>query len=208
MASRLVVTARNVVGKKAARKLRYDGLVPGVIYGDGKAPALVSVGERELVAECYSSSFLGHIVEAKIGSAVEKFLPKDVEFDPVTDKPVHVDFIRVSKNSKIKVSIAVEFENEDKSPGVKRGGLVNVVVHKLECYCSPEAIPEKICVDLSGKEIGDSILLEALTLPDGVSPVNRERDAVVATIVGAKSEEEENAAAAPAEGAGTGEASA
>lgn len=184
MASNIIVTERTSSGKKAARKLRHEGFVPGVIYGDDKAPVMVSVGEKELIAECYSLSFLGHVIEAKIGSKTEKFLPKEIEFDPVTDRPVHIDFLRVSKNSKVKVSIAIEFVNEDKSPGIKKGGIVNVVVHKLDCFCSPDAIPEKLSIDLSGKDIGDGFLLENMELPEGVSPVNPERDSVIATIVG------------------------
>lgn len=191
MASNLVVTARSANGKKAARKLRHDGYVPGVIYGDEKAPVLVSVGEKELIAECYASAFLGHVIEAKIGTKLEKFLPKQIEFDPVTDRPIHVDFLRVSKNSKVKVNIAIEFVNEDKSPGIKKGGIVNVVVHKLECLCSPDAIPEKLTIDLSGKDIGDGFMLSNLALPKGVTPVNAERDAVIATIVSARMTEEE-----------------
>lgn len=191
MASNLIVTERTASGKKSARKLRHDGMIPGIIYGDNKEPVLVSVGEKELVADCYSLAFLGHVIEAKIGSTTEKFLPKEIEFDPVTDRPVHIDFLRISKNAKVKVSIAVEFINEDKSPGIKKGGLVNVVVHKLECFCSPDSIPEKLVIDLSGKDIGDGFLLESMQLPAGVTPVNPERDSVIATIVGAKMEVEE-----------------
>ncbi len=191
MASNLVVTERSAGGKKAARKLRHEGYVPGVIYGDEKAPVLVSVGEKELIAECYTSAFLGHVIETKIGAKLEKFLPKQIEFDPVTDRPVHIDFLRVSKNSKVKVSIAIEFVNEDKSPGIKKGGIVNVVVHKLECLCSPDAIPEKLTIDLSGKDIGDGFMLDKLDLPKGVTPVNAERDAVIATIVSSRMTEEE-----------------
>ena len=165
--------------------------MPGVIYGDEKAPVLVSVGEKELIAECYASAFLGHVIEAKIGAKLEKFLPKQIEFDPVTDRPVHIDFLRISKNSKVKVSIAIEFVNEDKSPGIKKGGIVNVVVHKLECLCSPDAIPEKLTIDLSGKDIGDGFMLDKLDLPKGVTPVNAERDAVIATIVSSRMTEEE-----------------
>lgn len=186
MASNLIVTARDVSGKSAMRKLRHEGLVPGVIYGDNKEPILVSVGEKELLAECYTLAFLGHVIEAKIGSKNEKFLPKEIEFDPVTDRPIHVDFLRISKNSKVKISIAIEFVNEDKSPGLKKGGIINTVVHRLECFCSPESIPEKILIDLNGKDIGATFLLENMELPEGVSPVNAERDAVIATLVGSK----------------------
>lgn len=201
MASNLIVTARDVSGKRAIRKLRHEGLVPGVIYGDNKEPILVSVGEKELVAECYTLAFLGHVVEAKIGSKTEKFLPKEIEFNPVTDKPIHVDFLRISKNSKVKVNIAIEFINEEKSLGLKKGGVINVVVHRLECFCSPESIPEKILIDLSGKDIGESFLLEDIKLPDGVSAVNAERDAVIATLVGSKLTKEDETTQEKTEGA-------
>ena len=186
MASSLIITKREVSGKREMRKLRHEGLVPGIIYGDNSEPTLVSVGEKELMAECYSLAFLGHVVEAKLGSKTEKFLPKEIEFHPVTEMPIHIDFQRISKNSKVKVSIAVEFVNEDKSPGIKKGGVINFVVHRLECFCSPESIPEKIILDLSGKEIGESFILETLKLPEGVIPANAERDAVIATLVGAR----------------------
>ena len=191
MSSNLVVMDRGESGKKSVRKLRYEGYVPGVIYGDGKAPVLVSVREKELLAECYSSAFLGHVIEANINGKSEKFLPKQVEFDPISDRPMHVDFLRISENSKVKVSIAIEFINEDKSPGIKKGGVVNVVVHKLECFCSPESIPEKLTIDLSGKDIGEGFTIDKMKLPEGVVPVNAERDAVIATIVSAKMTEEE-----------------
>lgn len=186
MASSLIITKREVSGKREMRKLRHEGLVPGVIYGDNQEPTLVAVGEKELIAECYSLAFLGHVIEAKLGSKTEKFLPKEIEFHPVTEMPIHIDFQRISKDSKVKVSIAVEFINEDKSPGIKKGGVINFVVHRLECFCSPESIPEKIVLDLSGKEIGESFVLENMTLPEGVVPVNAERDAVLATLVGSR----------------------
>ncbi len=186
MASSIKVTARELSGKSGARKLRHEGMIPGVIYGDNKEPVLVSIGEKELLAECYSLSFLGHVIEAKIGDKTERFLPKSISFHPVTDKPIHVDFQRVSKDSKVKVSIAVEFINSDKCPGIKKGGVLNVVVHTLDCFCSPDNIPEKIIVDLSDKDIGDSFLLENTELSEGVSPVNPERDAIIATLVGSR----------------------
>lgn len=186
MASSLIITKREVSGKREMRKLRHEELVPGVIYGDNQEPTLVAVGEKELIAECYSLAFLGHVIEAKLGSKTEKFLPKEIEFHPVTEMPIHIDFQRISKDSKVKVSIAVEFINEDKSPGIKKGGVINFVVHRLECFCSPESIPEKIVLDLSGKEIGESFVLENMTLPEGVVPVNAERDAVLATLVGSR----------------------
>ena len=194
MAADLIITAREASGKRATRKLRHEGFVPGVIYGDNKEPTLVAVSEKKLMAECYTLAFLGHVIEAKIGEKTEKFLPKEIEFDPVTDRPIHVDFLRISKNSKVKVNIAIEFINEDKSIGLKKGGVINVVVHKLECFCSPESIPEKIVIDLANADIGATFLLENVALPEGVSPVNAERDAVIATLVGSRVSSDDSSA--------------
>ncbi|MDR1234253.1 MAG: 50S ribosomal protein L25/general stress protein Ctc [Holosporales bacterium] len=186
MASSLKIAKREISGKRAVRRLRYNGLVPGVIYGDSKEPTLVEIEEKELRVECQSAAFFGHAIELKIGSVLEKFIPKKVEFHPVTDKPIHVDFQRISQGAKIKVSISIDFINEDKSPGMKKGGVINCIVHRLECYCSPDTIPERISLDLSGKEIGSSFHLDEINLPSEVTPVNPERDSVIATIVGAR----------------------
>jgi large subunit ribosomal protein L25 len=167
-------------------------MVPGVVYGCGEDPILVEVGEKELRTECESTAFFGHVIEVMFGKKSEMFIPKRVDFHPVSDRPIHIDFQRVSKDSKVKVQVSIEFENEDKSPGIKKGGVVNVVVHKLECNCSPYSIPEKIVLDLSGKEIGDAFTLADIKLPDGVSPVHSEKDSVIATIVGARTAESES----------------
>ncbi|MDR0640278.1 MAG: 50S ribosomal protein L25/general stress protein Ctc [Holosporales bacterium] len=186
MSSSLKIAKRETSGKKAARRMRHNGLVPGIIYGDSKEPTLVEIGEKELKIECQSAAFFGHTIELRLGSVLEKFIPKKVDFHPVTDAPIHVDFQRISKGEKIKVSIPVEFINDDKSPGMKKGGVINCIVHRLECYCSPDSIPEKISLDLSGREIGSSFILAEIELPEEVVPVNAERDAVIATIVGAR----------------------
>ena len=177
------VKNRNKSGAKEARKLRLQGLVPGIIYGDKKEPMMISISEKELCKECSTSSFFNSILNLNIDSNNEKVLPKEVVYHPVTGKVMHVDFMRVSKGSKIKIQIPVETINEDKAPGIKKGGIVNLVVHKLECYVDPDSIPEKIELDLAGKEIGESFLLDKIQLPSGVKPVNSERDAVLATIV-------------------------
>ena len=182
----LNIAIREGSGKKAARKLRHEGFIPGIVYGDDKEPVLISIGEKELLASCYSLAFLGHILDVKLGSVNEKILPREIVFHPVTDRPMHVDFQRISKNSKIKVHIAVEFENEDKSPGMKKGGVINFVVHQLECLCPSDSIPERIVLDLSGKEIGDNFTLDDVKLPKGVEPTNPERDHVLAAIAGAR----------------------
>lgn len=186
MASNIKISERVVSGKREVRKLRHEGLVPGIIYGDNQEPTKVSVGEKELMAECYTLAFFNRIIDVTIGKKKDKVLPRSISFDPVTDRPLHIDFQRISKDAKIKISIPVETINEDKCPGLKKGGIINFVVHQLECLCSPENIPEKILLDLSGKEIGESFLLDNTNLPEGVVAANAERDAVLATIVGTK----------------------
>ncbi|MDR1034794.1 MAG: 50S ribosomal protein L25/general stress protein Ctc [Holosporales bacterium] len=186
MATSLKMAERRTHGKKATRKLRHDGFVPGIIYGGDKEPLLIEIVAKELQIEARTAAFFGHAIEMKLGSVVEKFIPKQVDFHPVTGVPIHVDFQRISKDSKVKVSISIEFINDDKAPGIKKGGVINFIVHRLECYCAPDSIPEKLILDLSGKEIGDSFLLTEIDLPLGISPVNQERDAVIATIVGSR----------------------
>ncbi|MDR1475826.1 MAG: 50S ribosomal protein L25/general stress protein Ctc [Holosporales bacterium] len=186
MTTSLKIAKRDDCGKRAVRRLRHSGFVPGVIYGGNKESTLVEISEKELKSECESAAFFGHAIETKFGSVIEKFIPKRVDFHPVTGNPIHVDFQRITKDSKVKVSITIEFINEEKAPGIKKGGVINFIVHRLECFCSPDSIPEKLFLDLSGKEIGDSLLLTEINLPDDISPVNSERDAVLATIVGAR----------------------
>ncbi|MDR0630777.1 MAG: 50S ribosomal protein L25/general stress protein Ctc [Holosporales bacterium] len=192
MSSGLKISKRNCSGTKESKKLRYDCLVPGVIYGAKKEPILVSVGEKELKSECRSNAFFNRIIEVNIGSNVEKIIPKNVDFHPVSDNPIHIDFQRISKDSKIKLLIPIEFKNEDKAPGLKKGGIINVIVYKLECHCPFDSMPEKIILDLTDKEIGDSIILSEIKLPKGVTPANPERDSIIATIVGARSAKEED----------------
>jgi large subunit ribosomal protein L25 len=193
MGSVLRIAKRGASGSRVSKKLRHEGLVPGVVYGCGEDPVLVEVGEKELKSECESAAFFSRVIEAALGNGTEMFLPKKVDFHPVSDRPIHIDFQRVSKDSKVKVQVPIEFENDDRSPGIKKGGVVNVVVHKLECNCSPYSIPERIVLDLTGKEIGDSFTLADIKLPDGVSPLHSDKDSVIATIVGARAEESESA---------------
>jgi large subunit ribosomal protein L25 len=186
MAANLIITKRDSSGKKESRKLRHQGLIPGVIYGGDKEPTLVSVSEKELMLECYTLAFLGHVIEAKIDTKIEKFLPTAIDFHPVTDRPIHIDFQRISKGSNVKIGVPIEFINEDKSPGLKKGGIINFVVHKLECLCPYESIPEKIVLDLARKEIGESFHLSDIKLPEGVTATHTGQDLVIATIVNAR----------------------
>ena len=179
----LQIQKRNGTGKKIARKLRHEQLIPGIIYGDNKEPMLVAIGEKELLMSCYSLSFFGHIIDVKLDGKAEKVLPRDISFDVVTGMPLHVDFQRIAKGAKIKINVPVEFENEDKSPGMKKGGVVNFVVHTLECLCPADSIPEKILIDMSGKDLGYSFTLDQVDLPAGVEPSHPDRDHIIATIV-------------------------
>lgn len=187
MTYELRIQLRETMGSRHARKLRHSGLVPGIVYGANKKPIMITISEREISRECNNSLFFNKVWSLLIDDKnSEKVLPKTVSYHPVTGKVLHVDFMRVSKDKKVKIMIPVEVINEDKSPGIKKGGIVNLVVHRLECLCIPDAIPEKIILDLAGKEIGDSFLLESISLPTGVEAVNTIRDSVLATIVVSK----------------------
>lgn len=184
---------RSECGTKKIKKLRKNGKVPGIIYGPDFQSQMITINEKELIKHSSVSSFFNTILTLNISKTKEKVLPKDISYDPVTGSILHIDFLHVNKGTKIKIQIPIETINEDKSPGIKKGGIVNLVVHKLECLVSPEEIPEKIELDLTGKEIGDNFLLDQINLPNGVKPVNASRDAVLATIVVSTIGKEESA---------------
>ena len=173
---------RERAGKGPARAARRAGRVPGVIYGSKKDPAMVTIDPRELDRELKTGGFLATIYDVQVEKNKERVLPRDVQFDPVTDRPIHVDFLRVSAASSVTVQVPVNFLNEEESPGLKRGGLLNVVRHEIEMACRADAIPAGIDVDLTGLDIGDSIHISMISLPDGVAPTITDRDFTVATI--------------------------
>jgi large subunit ribosomal protein L25 len=173
---------RERAGKGPARAARRAGRVPGVIYGSKKDPSMVTVDPRELDRELKTGAFLATIYEIQVDQNKERVLPRDVQFDPVTDRAIHVDFLRVSAATSVTVQVPVNFLNEEESPGLKRGGLLNVVRHEIEMTCRADAIPSGIDVDLTGLDIGDSIHISMITLPDGVAPTITDRDFTVATI--------------------------
>ncbi|MVT00620.1 50S ribosomal protein L25/general stress protein Ctc [Devosia marina] len=179
----LKAQAREGVGKGAARELRRQGRVPAVIYGDKKPPVTVSVAFKDALKSIYSGGFKSHILDLDVDGTIHKVIPRDYQLDVVMDQPVHIDFLRVSGNSTITVEVHVEFINEEKSPGLKRGGTLNVVRHTVELIAPANAIPEAVTVDLSGTEIGDSIHISAVTLPKGVKPTITDRDFTIATVV-------------------------
>ncbi|MBB4051868.1 large subunit ribosomal protein L25 [Devosia subaequoris] len=179
----LKAQAREGVGKGAARELRRQGRVPAVIYGDKKPPVTVSVAFKDALKSIYSGGFKSHVLDLDVDGTVHKVIPRDYQLDVVMDQPVHIDFLRVSGSSKIHVEVHVNFINEEKSPGLKRGGTLNVVRHTIELIAPANAIPEEITVDLSGTEIGDSLHISAVTLPKNVTAAITDRDFTIATLV-------------------------
>lgn len=174
---------RDRAGKGGARATRREGRVPAVVYGGKQAPVLISFDPRHVWAELHKPGFYSRVFDIAIeGGASEHCLCRDVQFHPVTDQPIHIDFLRVSKETKVHVKVPVHFSNQDKSPGLKKGGVLNIVHHELEVVCGAEDVPAELVVDLSGLEIGASIHLKAITLPAGVTAATHEKDFTVATI--------------------------
>ena len=193
----LPAEARERAGKGASRALRRDGRTPAVIYGGNQAPEQIHVEEKELVKQLMTGHFFNSIVEIEVGGTTIKTLPKDVAFHPVTDRPLHADFLRLTADSKVAVQVPVVFVNEDASPGLKKGGVLNIVRHELELLCPNEDIPGEIQIDVTGKDVGDSIHISDVTLPKGVTSAITDRDFTIATLVapsGLKSSENEAAA--------------
>lgn len=194
----LPAEARERAGKGASRALRREGRTPAVIYGGKEEPTMIHVEQKELVRQLGTGHFMNSIVNIEIGGKTVRALPKDVAFHPVTDRPTHVDFLRLTGDSKVEVSVPVVFVNEDASPGLKKGGVLNIVRHELELLCPNADIPEEIQIDVTGREIGDSIHISSVALPKGVTSVITDRDFTIATVVapsGLKSSEGEAATA-------------
>ncbi len=199
----LKAEARDRVGKGAARAVRREDKIPAVIYGDKKPPIPISLNQREITHRLHAGGFLTHLVEIEVGGEKIRAIPKDYQLDPVRDFLIHVDFLRVGEGAKLTLDVPVHFINHADSPGLKRGGVLNVVRHAIELIVPADAIPELLTVDLAGLDIGDSVHISAIALPEGVVPTIRGRDFTVATIAGAASaiaEVEEGATAAAAEG--------
>ena len=179
----LSAEARDRAGKGASRALRREGRVPAVIYGDNKAPEAIHVEEKALVKALMTGHFGNSIVEVSINGKAERTLPKDVAFHPVSDRPIHVDFMRLAKDATVHVDVPVSFANEEASPGLKRGGVLNIVRHELELVCEADKIPDEISIDVTGFDVGDSIHISNVTLPKGVESAITDRDFTIATIV-------------------------
>lgn len=192
------VENRAGTGGGASRSLRRAGYIPAILYGGEKENVALSVDVRHVVKGLNTPGFYTTIFELDVNGKKEQALIRDVQVHPVTDQPLHVDFWRVGKGTKIHVNIPVHFVNEDKCPGMKRGGVLNIVLHTLDVSCFAENIPEAITVDLTGLEIGASIHLDQIDLPKGVAATHPERDNTLATIVAPTVQKEVEEA--PAEG--------
>lgn len=174
---------RENTGKGASREARRSGRIPAVLYGGGIDPVHFTVEPVALSKELHATGFFSKIYDLDLGKGKEKALARDVQFHPVTDVPMHLDFVRIKKGSNIHVAIPITFINEDLSPGMKKGGVLNISVHALDATCSVDNMPEEIIVDLTGLEIHGTIHLADLKLPEGVVPLHSDRDDVIANVV-------------------------
>ncbi len=198
----LPAEARDRAGKGASRALRRQGRVPAVIYGGKEEPTPIHVEERLLARQLGTGHFMNSIVEIAIAGKTVRTLPKDVALDPVTDRPLHVDFFRLAQGAKIEVAVPVVFVNEEASPGLKKGAVLNIVRHELELVCEADQIPSEISIDVAGLDVGDSIHISSVTLPQGAESAITDRDFTIATVVAPsalrRSEAAEDAEAAQA----------
>jgi large subunit ribosomal protein L25 len=215
----LTAQTRSGTGKGPAYQTRQKGLIPAVIYGGGGTPENVAVDRHALELHALTGTFLTTLFMLDVDGKKTRVIPREVQLDPVSDRPVHVDFMRLPKGAQLRLAIPVRFKGQESSPGIKRGGVLNIVRHEVELFCPAENIPSFIEADLSELDIHDTLHISAFTLPEGVRPVIHDRDFTVASIVAPTSiiEEQKAAAAAaaaaasapvaeaaPAEGAATG----
>jgi len=175
-------TSRDGVGKGAARAARRDGYVPGVIYGDGKAPISINIKHNELLKALKAGKFLSTLLNLKIDGQDNRVICRAVQRDVVKDLPVHADFLRLSERSRIALMIPVEFENEAACPGLRKGGVLTVVRNEVELKVRADQIPDHITVDLTGLEVGDAVKISDVTLPTGATPTITDRDFTIANI--------------------------
>ena len=208
----LKATKRTSASTGQINKLRSEGFIPAVLYGGKKNNLNISLKKLQLQDLIKTETFMSKVFDLNIDGSPEKVLPKDIAYDPISDEPIHIDFIRIAKGSKIILEIPVKFINSDNSPGLKKGGVLNIVRRKVELKCPAENIPNEIVVDLENTEINSSLKISSVKLPENVVPTITDRDFVIATVVSptilVEPEKIEEAAVegeAPAEGAAEGE---
>jgi len=185
MSEQLTLSAetRERAGKGASRHLRREGRVPAVVYGNNEEPLSIHLEEKALIKALSGGHFMNSVVMIEAGAAPVRTLPKDVQFHPVTDRPLHVDFLRISEHATVTVEVPIRFVDEEKSKGLKRGGVLNAVRHELELVCDAAEIPEEVEISLAGLDIGDSLHISAVALPKGTASAITDRDFTIATIV-------------------------
>lgn len=194
----LNVEVRERTGRGGARAARRNGEIPGVLYGGAQGPVAISLNARQVAKAIKSGRFIAHVVTIDHRGEKQSVFAQDVQFHPVTDEPFHVDLYRVKEDQLIKVDVNVRVTGEDVSPGVKRGGTLNLVRHAVELLCPANAIPEEVLIDISQSEIGDVVKISSVQLPKGVRPVITDRDFTIATIQGRGGKQEEAAETAEA----------
>ena len=178
----LKAETRERVGKGSSRELRRNGLIPAVIYGDKQSPLSIAISTKDVTQRIHAGGFKTTVATIDVNGEKIKVLPKDYQLDPVRDFTMHVDFLRVSGNTHVVVEVPVHFVNEEKSPGIKVGGVLNIVRHEVELHALAGDIPEFLTADLSGLKVGDGIHISHIKLPKGTSPVITDRDFTIATI--------------------------
>src|SRR5713101_1518617 len=187
---------RPSAGKGAARATRRNGRVPGIVYGDHQEPVLISLEPRALARALARPGFFATLVDVSIDGSTHRTLPRDVQYHPISDAALHIDFMRVAAGAQVTVTVPVEFINHERSIGLRRGGILNVVRHGIEMSCSVDNIPDRVVVDLDGLDIGDSIHIGAVEMPPGVRPAIHQRDFTIASIAASSAVKEEAAQAA------------
>jgi large subunit ribosomal protein L25 len=198
----LNVDVRKDVGTGGARAARREGFVPGVLYGGGEKPVAISVNEKDFRKSLYTGKLLGHLVTLKYGKETQPVIAKDIQFDPVSDRPMHFDLMRVDAKGDVKISIPVHFKNQDECAAFRQGGSLEIVRHEVEIVVRADRIPEELVVDLAGRELGDAIRMSDITLPEGAHATITDRDFMIASIKvssAAQSEAADEAADAAAE---------
>ena len=175
-------SSRTQLGKGGARAERRAGRVPAIVYGANKEPLAISIDPRMLHVEMSKPGFFSQLFDIDLDGNSQRVLCRDVQLHPVSSKPLHADFLRVSATTRISVDVPVRFTNEEESPGLKRGGVLNIVRHTVELNCRADAIPAELVLDLTGSDIGDSLHISNISLPDDVEPVISDRDFTIATI--------------------------
>jgi len=191
---------RDMTGSSASRAIRKAGGVPAIVYGGRGGPEMLTLNYREVWKQVETGQFLSTVFMLDVGGKKTRVIPRDVQFDPVRDFVEHIDFMRLAKDAVVEVEVPVHVTNEDDSPGLERGGVLNLVRHSIEVSCPADAIPDNIEVDLTGLDIGDSIHISQVTLPDKVTPTITDRDFTILTISGAAAAEPEDEGDGEAEG--------